>query len=181
MGIISTTPITLGVGSAARPAELQVFGGGIPPLPAFTIFDVRNVPQVVGSIFTLDSGPIFEQTVDFLTNGQTDPNPFTSLIIFDLGPGAIHGDKKRFFNGGYPGVDLRGFTIEGLDLSVDSFRSIETFDEAHITFVIRGEFPLWWRVWRHRFAVFVLGSLIGGLLLWLVLVLLGASGIHMRF
>jgi hypothetical protein len=181
MGIISTTPIMIGVGRSARPTELQVRGGGVSTLPAFTIFDVRNVSQVVGSIFTLDSGPIFEQTVDFLTNGQTSTNPYDSLIIFDLGPGAIYGEKKRFFNGGYPGVDLRGLTIEGLDLSVDSFRSIEDFDEAHITFVIRGEFPLWWRALRHRFAVFVLGSLIGGLLLWLVLVLLGASGIHLRF
>jgi hypothetical protein len=122
--------------------------------------------QNVGSIFTLDSGPIFKQTVDFLTNGQRGVLEF-DLLLSD-GSGGGLGFRKRQFNGGYPAVDFRGFTIEGLDLSVDSFRAQVDPAEAHITFVIRGEFPLWWRVWRHRFAVFVLGGLLGFLSAWLL-------------
>jgi hypothetical protein len=148
-------------GISILPVELEVKGGG--PGPAFTILVVQNFSQKVGSIFTLESGPIFKQTVDFLTNGQ---DGFLEFIVRPSGGGP--GFKKRHFNGGYPAVDLRGFTIEGLDLSVDSFGTQVDPGEAHITFVIRGEFPLWWRVWRHRIAVFVLGGLLGFLSAWLL-------------
>src|SRR5262249_11069526 len=179
MGIISITPLTEGLGpfSPSDEQEQQVFGGRFDDPGSVTIFEVHNLPQQVGSKFTLDSGPIFQQTVDYLTNGQEGPLDFQLRDTRGIGG---QGFSKRHFNGGYPAVDLRGFTIEGLDLTVDSFRTVPdpegppTFlmSEVHITFVIRGEFPLWWRAWRHRFAVFVLGALFGALVVWLVLALL---------
>jgi hypothetical protein len=83
--------------------------------------------------------------VDFLTNGQQ------GVVIFRFPPGLNGGGKfKVAFNGGYPGIDLCGLTIEGLDLTVDSFNPWKDYDsnyyaEVQITLVIRGVFPWWWR------------------------------------
>jgi hypothetical protein len=143
--------------------ELSVLGGSLPwpyqggpYTPEVTIFRVPNVTsQSVGSKFTLDSGPIFKQTVDFLTNGQAAPPPPRTeewTLQFWLN-GNILGFPKRHFNGGYPAIDLRGFTIEKLELRIDGFRALQQWTPEQIavaiTFIIRGNFPwyLWWRFW----------------------------------
>jgi hypothetical protein len=106
----------------------------------FTILSQPDISESqVGSTYTLDSGPIFQQTVEYLTNGRT------GWLTFCVGL-ACWGATKHYFNGDYPGVDLMGFTIEGLDLSINSYRTWqETSDfyayEAATTFVIRGRFP----------------------------------------
>jgi hypothetical protein len=142
--------------------ELSVLGGSFPwgyqggsYIPEVTIFHVPNVTsQSVGSKFTLDSGPIFKQTVDFLTNGQAGPpppRPGWTLQFWLNGSG--YGLTKNYFNGGYPAVDLRGFTIEKLELRIDGVRALQEWTPegiaVTITFVIRGKFPwyLWWRFW----------------------------------
>jgi hypothetical protein len=137
------------------------YSGGLNGYRDFTIFHVPNISsQSVGSTFTLNSGPVFSQTVDFLTNGQeAEPPPPLgpphrySLQFWINGSGC--GWWKKQLNGGYPAVDLRGFTIEGLDLRIDGFSAWQDAELGEmiavtITFVIRGKFPwgpLWWRYW----------------------------------
>jgi hypothetical protein len=174
MDIISTTTVTLGMGFPPNRLRIIASDHLFTPNFLFTIFDVSISPASVGSTFALNLGPKFQQTVDFLTNGQEG-----ALVWFvgDGGGSGGGGRPKRSFNGGYPAIDLRGFTIEALDLRLDGFREGPAAGDPHpgevfywvtFTLVIRGEFPLWWRAWRHRFAVFVLGGLLGFLSAWLL-------------
>jgi hypothetical protein len=164
-------------GPISPPPEVMVLGGNLSTPGSFTIFDLPEVQLLVGSTHTLDSGPRFQQTVDYLTNGQNGLITFY-LLFGGRGGGAGRGDPKSAFNGGYPGVELRGLTIEGLDLRIDSFSAPQPsagnpeMGEAHITFVIRGEFPLWWRLLRNRYAFLVFGVLIGALFWFLLFPLL---------
>src|SRR5262245_26197629 len=148
IGIISVTTETLyeRLQESAKDLRVQALedelGLGI---PKFKIFFLPNISESqVGSTYTLDSGPVFQQTVDFLTNGRI------GWLTFGLGTGFIS-FTKNYFNGNYPGVDLMGFTIEGLDLSINSYHASwhpeggeggGFFWDCSITFVIRGRFPL---------------------------------------
>src|SRR5262249_29884981 len=112
--VISTSTYKMGVGPS-QPNTLRVwamYDTAAPPPPVVAIFDLNISPASVGSTFTLDSGLKFQQTVDFLTNGQEG-----WLAFFFDGSGT--GRPKSFFNGGYPAIDLRGFTIEALVLRLD--------------------------------------------------------------
>jgi len=146
MAIISRSTFMMGL--QGEDDSLSVVAGGPPWTGHFIIFEVRNVSsQSAGSTFTLDSGPIFQKTVDYLTNGQQ------GLISFIHWAASGFGRWKSDFNGGYPAIDLRGFTIEGLDLRIDSHTP--WIDPAPgpavtFTFIIRGKFPwgpLWWLYW----------------------------------
>jgi hypothetical protein len=159
MAIISRSTFNLasGIFGALEEAGLSVFGNNSANIGSvFAPYDVTiiNVPNIssrpVGSTFTLNSGPVFSQTVDFLTNGQEGMLIIWLSFAINVNTGAGHGSSKRYFNGGYPAIDLRGFTIEGLDLRLDSFTATQESVAVQITFVIRGKFPwgpLWWHFW----------------------------------
>ena len=171
MGIISASTIRIGLWPQPHRLRLWATDSLWPSsTSSFRIFDVNISPASVGSTFTLSSGPIFQQTVDFLTNGQVGgAGPSAGHLqragigwILGNGGGAGGGQPKRFFNGGYPTVDLRGCTIEGLDLRLDEFAegpvplSEDTAYWVTFTLVIRGKSPWgrwvlpWWWDWSWR-------------------------------
>jgi hypothetical protein len=78
MGIIFTNSLPLKFAwQHGFPAQVRMKASG----RGVTIFDVPVSPATVGSTSTLDSGPIFQQAVDFLTNGQY------GVVLFDLSGG----------------------------------------------------------------------------------------------
>jgi hypothetical protein len=155
MGIISTTTVFATAGNPPKPDRFVIWASTFQAFkspPIVTIFDVNisNSPATVGSTFTLNSGPIFQQTVDFLTNGQD------GYLVF-MGTRSGIDYAKRSLNGGVPAIDLRGFTIEGLDLHFDGYTVISGHGPGYwatFRFVIRGKFPWWWwsrKWWRDDF------------------------------
>ena len=158
MGIISTHRQIFWVGdvSYAVPNSVQVLGSdvlGYHPPNFFIIFDVPN--PSAGSTLTLSSGPRFQQTVDFLTNGRQGGITFFIGVApagGGAGGGYANSHEKRQFNGGYPGIDLRGFTIEGLDFHLEPVTPEENYFLVDFTFVIRGKFPVWWRLLFESYA-----------------------------
>jgi hypothetical protein len=150
MGIISTSTFSWATGGSEADTqdELTVEAGapappnGPPPLPpsnSLKFFDVPNVPSQIGSTFRLRSGPIFQQAVSFLTDGQP------GALWFLVNKGGLFVPKSDL-KGVYPGVDLHGFTIERLNLRIDKFNTFQSADGTYwtastITFVIRGKFP----------------------------------------
>jgi hypothetical protein len=138
------------LGLSADSADLYVEGGqrlSVPSTKIWQIFLVTVSAQQVGSTFTLDSGPIFAQTADYLTSGSGG-GLFDNggYIAFELNPAYGPGQYVHVPN-------LQGSTIYGFDLTLDDFNidpvqvvldpktgEYKQYPLVHasVTFVIRG-------------------------------------------
>jgi len=94
-------------------------------LPLVKLFHVDSLGSNVGNAFTLDSGPEFDQAVLLMTNGILDVVAYElTEIPLGGGLGVAQVESDIFSSASLNGIDLAGYNITSMALTVDSFTLI---------------------------------------------------------
>lgn len=91
-------------------------------LPIVTFFHIDSLASNVGNTITLNSGPEFEQAVMLMTNGirNTIEDSLTEIPLGG-GSGTTNDEPLYFSSASLNGIDLAGYNVTSMALTVDSF------------------------------------------------------------